>query len=157
MTPRAKNVKHSVARSVRLGQTDRSPESDGAVTAEAPLLDSGQAGAATNLSLAQIAAVPTLDRSLEDLAKTSGTRLPFLLKVLAVAAPLSLQVHPDAARAAAGFAAENAAGLGPDADAGDARAVGALIAFPLPGIWFPAGQPVIDRAHPDQRQSQAEE
>lgn len=35
-----------------------------------------------------------------------GARLPFLLKVLAVDQPLSLQAHPDLARAAAGFAAE---------------------------------------------------
>jgi mannose-6-phosphate isomerase len=40
-----------------------------------------------------------------------GTRLPFLLKVLAAAEPLSLQVHPDAAQAAAGFAAQEAAGI----------------------------------------------
>jgi len=37
-----------------------------------------------------------------------GERLPFLLKVLAVDAPLSLQVHPDAEQAAAGFAREEA-------------------------------------------------
>lgn len=37
-----------------------------------------------------------------------GPRLPFLLKVLAVAAPLSLQVHPDRAQAERGFAAEQA-------------------------------------------------
>jgi mannose-6-phosphate isomerase len=35
-----------------------------------------------------------------------GPRLPFLLKVLAVAEPLSLQVHPDREQAARGFAAE---------------------------------------------------
>ena len=35
-----------------------------------------------------------------------GPRLPFLLKVLAVAEPLSLQVHPDRAQAERGFAAE---------------------------------------------------
>ncbi|MGK5631793.1 mannose-6-phosphate isomerase, class I [Streptomyces sp. URMC 123] len=35
-----------------------------------------------------------------------GPRLPFLFKVLAAAAPLSLQVHPDLAQARAGFAAE---------------------------------------------------
>jgi len=40
-----------------------------------------------------------------------GGRLPFMLKVLSAAEPLSLQVHPDAARAAAGFAAEEAAGI----------------------------------------------
>ncbi|MET9429328.1 mannose-6-phosphate isomerase, class I [Streptomyces sp. NPDC003036] len=44
-----------------------------------------------------------------------GPRLPFLLKLLAADAPLSLQVHPDAARAAAGFAAENARGIPVDA------------------------------------------
>ncbi|KIH97087.1 mannose-6-phosphate isomerase [Streptomonospora alba] len=40
-----------------------------------------------------------------------GERLPFLLKVLAAEEPLSLQVHPDAGRARAGFAAEEAAGI----------------------------------------------
>jgi len=35
-----------------------------------------------------------------------GPRLPFLLKVLAVAEPLSLQVHPDREQAEHGFAAE---------------------------------------------------
>ncbi|SFO04932.1 mannose-6-phosphate isomerase, class I [Mycetocola miduiensis] len=38
-------------------------------------------------------------------------RLPFLLKLLAANAPLSLQAHPSAAQAADGFARENAAGL----------------------------------------------
>lgn len=37
--------------------------------------------------------------------------LPFLVKVLAAAQPLSLQTHPDAATAAAGFAQEEAAGV----------------------------------------------
>ena len=37
-------------------------------------------------------------------------RLPYLLKVLAAAEPLSLQVHPDAEQARAGFAAEEADG-----------------------------------------------
>ncbi|MCX5208404.1 mannose-6-phosphate isomerase, class I [Kitasatospora sp. NBC_00240] len=41
-------------------------------------------------------------------------RLPFLLKLLAVEQPLSLQVHPDAEQAATGYAAEQAAGLAPD-------------------------------------------
>ncbi|MFJ9433420.1 mannose-6-phosphate isomerase, class I [Streptomyces sp. NPDC101490] len=44
-----------------------------------------------------------------------GPRLPFLLKVLAAGAPLSLQVHPDLARARTGFAAEEAAGIPVDA------------------------------------------
>ncbi|MEU8530988.1 mannose-6-phosphate isomerase, class I [Streptomyces sp. NPDC048629] len=40
-----------------------------------------------------------------------GPRLPFLFKILAAGAPLSLQVHPDLAQARAGFAAEEAAGI----------------------------------------------
>lgn len=44
-----------------------------------------------------------------------GRRLPFLLKLLAAARPLSLQAHPDAAQAAEGFAAEEAAGVPRDA------------------------------------------
>ena len=44
-----------------------------------------------------------------------GGMLPFLLKVLAIGTPLSLQVHPDAAQAAAGFAAEERAGIALDA------------------------------------------
>ncbi|MGC9666813.1 mannose-6-phosphate isomerase, class I [Planosporangium sp. 12N6] len=40
-----------------------------------------------------------------------GARLPFLLKILAAAEPLSLQAHPTQAQAAAGFAAEEAAGV----------------------------------------------
>jgi mannose-6-phosphate isomerase len=40
-----------------------------------------------------------------------GTRLPFLLKVLAADQPLSLQAHPTSEQAQAGFAAEEAAGV----------------------------------------------
>jgi mannose-6-phosphate isomerase len=40
-----------------------------------------------------------------------GKRLPFLLKVLSAAEPLSLQVHPDDDHARAGFDAEDAAGI----------------------------------------------
>lgn len=40
-----------------------------------------------------------------------GPRLPFLMKVLTIGAPLSLQAHPNAAQAAAGFAAEVSAGM----------------------------------------------
>lgn len=42
-------------------------------------------------------------------------RLPFLLKVLAADEPLSLQAHPSAEQAAAGFERENALGVKPDA------------------------------------------
>lgn len=42
-------------------------------------------------------------------------RLPFLLKVLAASAPLSLQAHPTPGQAEEGFARENAAGIPIDA------------------------------------------
>ncbi len=54
-------------------------------------------------------------RLLGDAAGRFGVRLPYLVKVLAAAEPLSVQVHPNAAQAAAGFAAEDAAGLARDA------------------------------------------
>lgn len=41
----------------------------------------------------------------------SDKTLPFLLKVLAVAVPLSIQAHPTKEQAAAGYAAEEAAGV----------------------------------------------
>jgi mannose-6-phosphate isomerase len=69
-----------------------------------------------------------IERSLLDLVATDpvgqlgpdvlarwGTRLPFLLKVLAAEEPLSLQAHPSPEQAAAGFAREEAAGIPRDA------------------------------------------
>ncbi|MFD5103075.1 mannose-6-phosphate isomerase, class I [Streptomyces albidochromogenes] len=44
-----------------------------------------------------------------------GPRLPFLLKILAAGAPLSLQVHPNLAQAREGYAAEESAGVPVDA------------------------------------------
>jgi mannose-6-phosphate isomerase len=44
-----------------------------------------------------------------------GPQLPFLLKILAVDAPLSLQLHPSADQAEAGFAGDEAAGVPIDA------------------------------------------
>ena len=44
-------------------------------------------------------------------ARRWGGRLPFLLKVLAAEAPLSLQAHPTTAQAEAGYRAEDAAGI----------------------------------------------
>ncbi|MEZ2372152.1 mannose-6-phosphate isomerase, class I [Arthrobacter sp. RCC_34] len=44
-----------------------------------------------------------------------GPRLPFLMKVLAAAEPLSLQVHPSLEQAREGFAREEAAGVPRDA------------------------------------------
>jgi mannose-6-phosphate isomerase len=52
-----------------------------------------------------------------DVLGAYGERLPFLLKVLAAAAPLSLQAHPSIAQATTGFAADEAAGIPLDAAA----------------------------------------
>ena len=59
---------------------------------------------------------------LDALLAASGDRwlgghgeLPFLVKFLAADRPLSIQVHPDARQAAAGFAREEAAGIARDA------------------------------------------
>lgn len=41
-----------------------------------------------------------------------GSRLPYLMKLLAARQPLSVQAHPDSAQAYAGFTAEEAAGVG---------------------------------------------
>jgi mannose-6-phosphate isomerase len=60
-----------------------------------------------------IAADP--DRELgAECVKRFGPRLPFLLKVLSAEKALSIQVHPSAAQAQAGFRAENERGLAPD-------------------------------------------
>ncbi len=48
-----------------------------------------------------------------DVAERFGPRLPFLLKVLAVARPLSLQVHPTREQAVAGYRAERAGSATP--------------------------------------------
>src|SRR4051812_48364382 len=47
-----------------------------------------------------------IDSDLQGLLGPGHSRLPFLLKILAVDKPLSLQVHPDAEQAVKGFAAE---------------------------------------------------
>jgi mannose-6-phosphate isomerase len=46
-----------------------------------------------------------------EVAERFGGTLPFLMKVLAAAQPLSLQAHPSRAQAEAGFSAEQAAGI----------------------------------------------
>ncbi|MFD5464592.1 mannose-6-phosphate isomerase, class I [Kitasatospora sp. NPDC127059] len=48
-------------------------------------------------------------------AERYGARLPFLVKVLAAEHALSVQVHPDAAQAEAGYATEESAGIPRDA------------------------------------------
>jgi mannose-6-phosphate isomerase len=47
----------------------------------------------------------------ERIVERFGAELPFLLKLLAVERPLSLQVHPDSVRAREGYARESAAGI----------------------------------------------
>lgn len=49
--------------------------------------------------------------TLLDWERQDGARLPFLLKILVSAGPLSLQAHPTPAQAAAGFADENDRGI----------------------------------------------
>jgi mannose-6-phosphate isomerase len=49
-----------------------------------------------------------------EVAERSAGKLPYLLKVLAAGRPLSLQAHPGAQQALAGFAREEAAGLAAD-------------------------------------------
>jgi mannose-6-phosphate isomerase len=50
-----------------------------------------------------------------DVVETFGPRLPYLMKVLAVERPLSIQAHPNRELAETGFAAENDAGKAIDA------------------------------------------
>ncbi|WP_307214402.1 mannose-6-phosphate isomerase, class I [Microbacterium sp. SORGH_AS_0888] len=64
-------------------------------------------------SPARLAGAGTLDAWLD--AHAGGARLGYLLKLLAAASPLSIQVHPSKAQAEAGFAAETAAGIPLDA------------------------------------------
>ena len=77
-----------------------------------PLAPSGVRGRAEGYD-ALIAADPEGELGPRVLA--AHGELPFLLKLLSAARPLSIQVHPNAARAAAGFAEEEAAGIPLDA------------------------------------------
>ncbi|MFM2352432.1 MAG: hypothetical protein RL096_913 [Actinomycetota bacterium] len=54
----------------------------------------------------------TVAESGESLPDAIGHQLSFLLKILAAESPLSIQAHPNAAQAKAGFDRENAAGIG---------------------------------------------
>jgi mannose-6-phosphate isomerase len=60
--------------------------------------------------LACIEAAPDSELGTE-VVEQFGARLPFLLKVIAAAAPLSLQAHPNAEQALGGYAEENARGI----------------------------------------------
>ena len=89
------------------------------------ILDPAKTGGATDLA-AWIVADPSTA-----LGDASANRLPFLLKVLAARTPLSLQAHPTAAQAAAGFARENAAGIALDAASRNYKD-----AFPKPELIY---------------------
>jgi mannose-6-phosphate isomerase len=71
--------------------------------------------AATGVPLTDLIAAAPVRVLSGPVVERFGPRLPYLLKLLAADAPLSLQAHPDAARAAAGYAEEQAAGVPVDA------------------------------------------
>lgn len=71
--------------------------------------------AATGQSLRELIATHAEQHLGSPVSQAFGAQLPFLMKVLAAESPLSLQAHPSAAQAAAGFAADEAAGLPLDA------------------------------------------
>ena len=81
----------------------------------ARILDPSQMGGAATLD-AWIAADPAQALGTAAAGLTSDEpRLPFLMKVLAAASPLSLQAHPTPEQAKAGFERENLAGVPLDA------------------------------------------
>lgn len=75
------------------------------------------AGDPAGRTLAQVIAADPARWLGPGLAEQGHTALPFLLKVLAIGAPLSLQAHPSADQAAAGFDREETAGIPRDAPA----------------------------------------
>ncbi|CAN5193213.1 mannose-6-phosphate isomerase, class I [soil metagenome] len=66
-------------------------------------------------TLAEVIAADPIRWLGPELAATGLTTLPFLLKVLAIGSPLSLQAHPSAEQAEAGFTREGSAGIPVDA------------------------------------------
>lgn len=76
------------------------------------IVEPAASGASNLLGLVHADAEATLG---EHSIAEHGQRLPFLLKVLAAAAPLSLQAHPSPEQARIGFALENEAGIALDA------------------------------------------
>ena len=76
-----------------------------------PLAPSRVVGDPAGRTLAEVVAADPARWLGTDLAAAGHTSLPFLLKVLAIGEPLSLQAHPSAEQARAGFAREEAAGL----------------------------------------------
>jgi len=68
----------------------------------------------TGVALDKAIAAEPLSLLGADVVARFGARLPFLMKVLAADAPLSLQAHPTTAQAEAGYTAEEAAGVAKD-------------------------------------------
>jgi mannose-6-phosphate isomerase len=69
------------------------------------------AQAATGERLDRLIAADPLGLLGSEVSGRFGSELPFLLKVLAAAEPLSIQAHPDQQQARKGFARENAQGV----------------------------------------------
>jgi mannose-6-phosphate isomerase len=87
------------------------------------------------------------DGSLLDLRKNEP--LPFLLKILAADAPLSIQAHPNLDQAIAGFERENAAGIGldsPERNYRDANHKPEMIVALTPFRALIGFRPVVDVA-----------
>ncbi|WP_419928237.1 mannose-6-phosphate isomerase, class I [Candidatus Poriferisocius sp.] len=70
----------------------------------------------TNRPLHQVIADDPIGELGPDTAQTFGGELPFLLKILAVDQPLSLQTHPTRSQAHAGFDSEEEQGIPLDAE-----------------------------------------
>ena len=107
---------------VRIGNTPRD-YAWGSTTAIAGLLGTTPSGAPE--AELWLGAHPGSPARILDTTQTDGAadlahwtqtagKLPYLLKVLAAASPLSLQAHPSSAQARAGFERENAEGLAAD-------------------------------------------
>jgi mannose-6-phosphate isomerase len=110
---------------LRIDNTPR-PYAWGSTTAIADLLGTAPSGApeaelwlgdhpGSPARIVSSAEGEPLAPDLSALLSGRGEKLPFLLKVLAAAEPLSLQAHPTIAQAREGFARENAAGIPLDA------------------------------------------
>ncbi|MFS0705618.1 mannose-6-phosphate isomerase, class I [Cellulomonas sp. 179-A 9B4 NHS] len=103
------------------GSTTAIPEALGAVPDGTPVAEAwyGAHPSAPSVVGAD-GTVTTLDRLVaedpqgvlgDDVVARFGARLPYLLKLVAAAAPLSLQVHPTVEQAVAGYAAEDERGV----------------------------------------------
>lgn len=95
---------HPVAPSLVTGIVDDTDATDHAVIVEG-----------THRHLGEVIAADPVRMLGEDVAERFGSGLPFLLKVVAPARPLSLQVHPSAEQAALGFVREERSGKPIDA------------------------------------------